>query len=404
MPYSLLRRKTGRATRASYSVRFWNSDAGRYGPAKSVRAMLEALDWDPGQYSPFQKSAARLVADEWIRRGFVAAKSETKTPLIDYLETFWDWETSEYIKGKLARKKDSIGKAYARNNKSQIMRYVRPRLPPVTLQSVTPAVLERTVLAIREECGLNPRTINKILQAIRIPLAEAFRLGLIARNPACVVRNFGYEEQEKGILNSEEIKALLALEWPDKRYYGAFCLALVAGLRMGEIIGLRRQDLRPASIVVSHSYCKVVGLKGTKTNKAREVPVPSTVIRQLEELAAANPHGGDWIFWIEDNPDRPLVDRYIEQAFYAALARVGIADDRSEKPSPASRQGRRITFHSLRHGCNARLRGVLPDEKLRLLTGHQGIEMTNHYDHLTDLDRAMIIKAQEERFLSLLQS
>jgi integrase len=44
--------------------------------------------------------------------------------------------------------------------------------------------------------------------------------------------------------------------------------------------------------------------------------------------------------------------------------------------------GRKITFHSWRHFLNSIGRGKVPDEKLRLMTGHRTKEMTDHYTHL----------------------
>jgi hypothetical protein len=36
-----------------------------------------------------------------------------------------------------------------------------------------------------------------------------------------------------------------------------------------------------------------------------------------------------------------------------------------------------------------------------MVTGHRSVELTNYYDHLTDLDRKAIIEAQEDRLLVL---
>ena len=84
---------------------------------------------------------------------------------------------------------------------------------------------------------------------------------------------------------------------------------------------------------------------------------------------------------------------------YKAFALIGIDDDQSKPASAHSRQGRGLSFHSLRHYCNAMLRGVIGDEKLRRLTGHSSVEMTNHYDHVTDLDVVKVRQAQAEIIL-----
>jgi integrase len=149
--------------------------------------------------------------------------------------------------------------------------------------------------------------------------------------------------------------------------------------------------------LVAHSYSKTTGLKGTKNNKPREIPVPASILKTLQELVKSCPHDGEWVFWRLDDSTKPLTDKNLEEGFYHGLEAIGIPDDQNQVPKADSRQGRKITFHSLRHSCNALLRGVLPDEKLRLLTGHQSVAMSNHYDHLTDQDRILIARAQEER-------
>lgn len=399
-PYSFLRRKTGPYTRASYYIRFNTIPGSRKTLCKSVRSMIEELDWDINLYSPTQKASARAVADEWMKTCLPVLTNKRKELFNEYLLNFWDWNTSSYIKGKLARKKNSIGKAYVNNNKSWIARYVCPHFEGVYLQEVTADMLEKCMLRLHEGGTLNTRTINHILQAIRVPLSEAVRLGQLKQNPARPVLNFGVEPKEKGILSSDEITRLLSLEWDDIRVKGAFILALTGGLRIGEVIGLKHEDILENSIMVRHSFSKVEGLKGTKTGRSREIPLPDSVIRLLRQLSALNPMGNDWVFWRDSSKELPVWNKALMKGFYEALERIGIPDDPSPTPAKGSRQARGLSFHSLRHGCNAMLRGALPDTKLRMVTGHQSTEMSNHYDHLTEFDRSAIIKAQEERLLS----
>lgn len=122
---------------------------------------------------------------------------------------------------------------------------------------------------------------------------------------------------------------------------------------------------------MDHSYSKVVGLKGTKTSRNRIVTLPDRVLTMLRELGEANPHGEGWVFWRPNLPGKPVAERVIEKGFYKALEAIGIPGDPSGTPRPGTRQGRRLSFHSLRHWFSATLHGVLPGEKLRLMTGQQ---------------------------------
>jgi integrase len=125
------------------------------------------------------------------------------------------------------------------------------------------------MLSLKEETKLSHRTINYIFQAVRVPLAEAYRLGIIQSNPGDPIQKFGTVTIEKGILNSVEVSQLLNMTWPDKRIYAAFLVALFGGLRLGEIIALTKDVIQRDAILVAHSYSKTVGLKTTKTNKPK---------------------------------------------------------------------------------------------------------------------------------------
>jgi integrase len=400
-PYTLLRRKTSKSKSPTYYLRFWSYETHSYSSTKSVQGMLDRLQLDPQQYPPTQKATARYVGEEWLRRGLHLINRKQEEKAKDYLGHFWNWETSEYIRGKLARDPTSIGKQYAQINASFLQRYVIPFLPDVNLTEISTASLEKIFTDIRSANTLSGRTLNHILQAVRIPFTEAERLGLIIQNPTKKIRSFSFQTTAKGILTTDEIKKLQQISWNDKRCFAAFCLGLTTGLRMGEVRGLRKECIYENSIVIEKSYSKVSGLKTTKTNKARTIPIPHALYLLLVDLIQESPTTSDWLFWSDAGPEKPTGERKIEKGFYKALEHIGIPDDPSPTPSPTSRQGRNISFHSLRHSCNAFLRGVLPDEKVRMVTGHQSVELTNYYDHLTDLDIKAIIQAQEERLLAI---
>jgi integrase len=122
-----------------------------------------------------------------------------------------------------------------------------------------------------------------------------------------------------------------------------------------------------------------------------------------------NPHGPDGFLLYGLHPDAPLDCRAIERGFDHALVKLILG----EKYANASREEkaaalrtwreRNITFHSLRHFANAALRGSVPDETLRKLTGHSTEAMTNHYDHTTKSDLEALAEAQEKRILPLIK-
>jgi integrase len=97
----------------------------------------------------------------------------------------------------------------------------------------------------------------------------------------------------------------------------------------------------------------------------------------------------DFLFYGESRT-KPLHSKAFTNSLYAALENIGIDEE--------LRRERNITFHSWRHFINSAIRGKLPDEKLRLLTGHRTFQMTEHYTHLLDEDYTEMRSLQENLF------
>jgi hypothetical protein len=91
----------------------------------------------------------------------------------------------------------------------------------------------------------------------------------------------------------------------------------------------------------------------------------------------------------------PVGPGFIDDGFNKTLEKIGITE--------GERKQRRLTFHSLRHYCDAMLRGTVADEKLRRLTGHGSGEMANSYDHAADLDFSTLKEGQQTRLVTALQ-
>lgn len=401
-PFSLYRRRVSSSRKRSFYVQFWDPEKGSYRTGLSIRQLAINMNLDPDEWDICTPAGARAVAAEAIKRGFVATRGFGDRKAGEYLAEFWDWETSPYIKGRLARKSDALGRSYCKTCKSWIIRYFNPTLGELKLSQITTGKLENWFMTLKDKSGLHAQTLNNILQSVSIGFKEAYRLGILPRNPSASIRPLGVKNAEKGILETEEVKALLSLNWSDERGRLSFTLALIAGLRLGEIIALRLEDIKDDHLFINHSWDKIYGIKSPKGKRSRIVPVPESFLSELRYLSSRNPWHNGFVFWDEKAGEKPVVGKRIEQWYYEALEKIGIPNDTGEKPSPKSRQGRALYFHGLRHLCNSLLRGVLPDDKLRAVIGHADISMTRHYDHLTDVDRKLILKAQEERFITLM--
>jgi integrase len=76
--------------------------------------------------------------------------------------------------------------------------------------------------------------------------------------------------------------------------------------------------------------------------------------------------------------------------FKVALERIGITEEQ--------RKSRVLLFHGYRHGFNTYIRGKVPDEQLRRVTGHKTLAMSDTYDHASVEHPADVKASQEKMF------
>jgi len=203
--------------------------------------------------------------------------------------------------------------------------------------------------------------------------------------------------KERQILTPELARALFEAVWKDDRSRLANMLAMVTGMRAGEIQGLRMQDLGQDCLYVRHSWNFQDGLKAPKNNETRivEVPFPG-LMREILELAKSNPHGfsmSNYVFWAEKYLNKPIEQDIFRRDLKDALAKVNMNAESAKA----------YTFHSWRHYFTAYMRDKVTEKLLQSQTGHKTLAMLEHYaGHKITGDRERIRQAQIETFGGLL--
>ena len=92
---------------------------------------------------------------------------------------------------------------------------------------------------------LSPATANRCLAVLRIMLREAQRQGLIVANPVAEVQQLRETPSERGILTLDEARELFdenkfSQYWQSEIAYAANLLSATTGMRLGEVLALRR--------------------------------------------------------------------------------------------------------------------------------------------------------------------
>jgi integrase len=254
---------------------------------------------------------------------------------------------------------------------------------------------------------LSELTRNRILTVGVTALRWAARNDIIEADPTVGLIPYAAKPKKRGVLSPEEAAALFRIEWEDERVKTANILAATTGLRVGEVLALRREDITERWLWVRHSFSLKDGLKGTKTGTERRVPLLPEVRARLLELAENIPRDG-FLFAGRD-ARTPMLANDILRGLHDALVRLSLAGgyeraSRKEKlDALESWKARRITFHSWRHYFAARMADRLEARTVMLATGHSSESVFRGYaDHAREVDFLRVENAAREAFGAIL--
>jgi len=185
---------------------------------------------------------------------------------------------------------------YSQNNAKIQRRYVTNYLLPYfgdkRLDRINDIDIENWVDYLDDVKDLTNVSINHRVQALKTMLKEAVRRKVIRENPATGIPKLPYDGKKKGILNDDEVVRIFSSQdlWIDQQTFTANYLAAITGMRLGELLGLQSDSIKEDYILVKNALEPGgFGLKGTKTEDSRPVPIPAAVRIQLLELRMKNP-------------------------------------------------------------------------------------------------------------------
>lgn len=396
-----------------YYVQFYNEKTKRYDPRKSTGETEErpayaiACEWAKNgipqgsgsrvQVNEIEKvssllnsiKADSITADDAEKivkalenRGLVekviVKKSLDAAPLIDFLFRFWDIKKSEYLKENKSFG-HGIGKCHQYNMTRCVRCYWKPYFQKKRIGEISRQDLKHFSMWLHDEKGLSAKTINNVMGAGTRAFRWAKDEELIKGNPAANLVTYSGGARERGVLTIHEAARLFAVKWDDFRVRLANQLAAVTGLRSGEVLALQVRDIGEDRLFIRHSWSRQDHLKGTKTNKERDIPFPFPGLRRaLLDQARMNPHGvgpTSFVFWSLDKTDQPMDNKTLMRGLEKALYRLNPAENW---------KSRNIVFHSWRHYFASQLANHIDQRKAMSATGHTSKEIFKVYaDHLS---------------------
>ena len=247
---------------------------------------------------------------------------------------------------------------------------------------------------LAEKIQLAPATINKVMAVGTTALVYAFREGMIPANPAEGLKTFSGKKKKPGVLTPQETEILFAHKWKDERAYIGNLLACTTGMRIGEILALKPEDIHDGRIFVQHSWSHHDGLKCPKNGESRIVPLYPEVRSALLNLITKNPHGPDGFIFYGIYANKPTIPRFFLNGLHQALNEIGIDS-----------KARGIVFHSHRHYWSARMADRMTPDQVSRVTRHKSRAVFDEYAaHLTEENLEEVIRIGAEVFGNILKS
>jgi integrase len=267
-------------------------------------------------------------------------------------------------------------------NEIAVRVHIKPALGRIKLKKLAPAHVQG-FYQDRLDAGLAPATVNKLHVVLHKALDQAVKWNMIPRNPTEVVRASRPTPKEMLPLSGEEARKMLEAAHGDK-LEALYVLAIHSGMRQGELLGLKWQDidLENATVSVRRTLTRNGSrllLSEPKTKKSRRtIQLTDEAVRALRE------HLDRQVEHIQR-----LGDLYRDEGLiFASEVGTLINPTNLRQRSFASLLKRaglpKIRFHDLRHTCATLLlsRNVHPKFVQELL-GHANIAITlDTYSHV----------------------
>jgi integrase len=303
---------------------------------------------------------------------------QNKSPLFkDYTADWFDYDKCLYIKGRLLRG-FTYSRSFADGQRSNLQKTILPFFKNYPLDKITVTVIEKWLASLKAQ-GYANISANHLLSTLKVIINEAFRRGDMQTNPVLAVRPLADDCKKKGVFSKDEVQKLFAETnitevWGgNEMYYALNLLAVQTGMRLGEIQALLKENIHLNYIDIKHSWDRTYGIKGTKTNKPRQVPISIELFQWLLKIANTQ-NEGEYIFSVT-NGKTPVDHSIVYKWFRRALEKIGIAE--------RHRLGRNLSFHSWRHYVNSQLSvSGVADSVVQSITGHSDIKMKKHYTHV----------------------
>ena len=246
----------------------------------------QANVWDAKSSRRLRKTfSTRTAAKQWRHDAIAGLRagdlSADRGPLLSEVVDGW---LENLRKGHVSnRSGDRYKPAAIRDYERNLRLRVLPVLGDMRLREVTTPQVQQLIDGLVRK-GLAPATIDAALTPLKALYRRAVARGEAKANPTLGVEKPAVRSEVKRVVTAHDAEAMIAALEPSER--ALWATALYAGLRRGELIGLRVEDIDLAAgvIHVRRGWDAVEGEIPPKSRRGlRKVPVAAVLRDHLDQ-------------------------------------------------------------------------------------------------------------------------
>jgi integrase len=328
-----------------YTIRYRDADGAQH--RESFRTYEEARD-------------AKRRRDQSVRDGSFVDPADHRLTVKAFGE---DWRDRQLWRPRTRQR-----------NATALDVHIYPAFGSLRIAAVRPSQVQAWVTRLADTH--KPGTVRQIYGTFASLMKAALADQIIVRSPCLGIKLPEALHHERAVVLSQRQVEAIAAATPE-RYRAAVWLGALAGLRLGEALGVTRDriDFDAGVIRIDRQWLADGSFGAPKTRRSvRTVPMPRQLARILAEHLlrwGENPEGG--IFTGERG--RQVAHRHFHAVYNEVVAGLGLPE-------------RARTFHALRHHYASTLIAAGLNAKLvQAQLGHANIATTfDIYGHLFDSD------------------
>jgi integrase len=316
--------------------------------AEAKQALREALtDGDEG-IVPASKMAIGIYLDEWLEgiRGDVSHRT---------------WVNQESI----------------------VRLHIKPILGAKQLSRLEPKEVHKLYRQKMAE-GLCSGTVGRIHALLNQALREAVNSKYIKTNPIAAVKPPKQQRREMEVLTTEQVRHLLDTVRGD-RFEAVYVLGATCGLRIGEVLSLRADDIDmgKGTLTVRRTLWRGKVYPPKTASSRRTLRLPQRALDSLERLRSSTSGGQGYLF--ATSSGKPVAAHNFHKCSWRPML-------------AKARLPQSLTFHKLRHGAASLLLNQnVPIPVVSRYLGHANPGATMRvYAHMIDGTSGMAASGMDE--------